>query len=274
MKGFGKIGSILLLAISPLLGTEEYVVGSVFGQMGNCLFQVATASALAWDHGAEAYFPILAHTPTYCQHVFSRCKLFPPSEEISSEWHEPEYRYHPILYQPKIKVYGYFQSQKYFAHHREKLLALLAPTHRDLHYIQKKYDWLLESPHTVGVQIRFYGDDGQLFVQYGREYLQQAMAQFPPSSLFIVSSNNLTFAKENISGPNVLFLEEEPFYIDFYLLSLCKNIIITNSTFGWWAAWLNQNPEKKVICPAIWFKGYDTQDLCPEEWIKIAMEVP
>jgi hypothetical protein len=54
---------------------------------------------------------------------------------------------------------------------------------------------------------------------------------------------------------------------------MCKNNIIANSTFSWWAAWINTNESKKIICPKKWFgpkNSYlDTKDLYCEGWIVI-----
>ena len=55
------------------------------------------------------------------------------------------------------------------------------------------------------------------------------------------------------------------------LMSSCRHAIIANSSFSWWAAWLNTHPEKIIIAPKHWFKtkDLDTTTLLPEEWIKI-----
>ena len=58
---------------------------------------------------------------------------------------------------------------------------------------------------------------------------------------------------------------------DMLLMSACAHNIIANSSFSWWAAWLNPNPVKKIIAPKKWFNqiDLDVQTLLPAEWIKL-----
>jgi hypothetical protein len=55
-------------------------------------------------------------------------------------------------------------------------------------------------------------------------------------------------------------------------MSMCRENVIANSTFSWWGAWLNNNKNKKVFAPKIWFGAHSkhiTDDLIPKEWKKI-----
>ncbi len=103
------------------------------------------------------------------------------------------------------------------------------------------------------------------------KYLSQKIDDL---KLFIFSDepgwvkNNLRFNQETYYIENNTV---DNSYEDFRLMSFCKHNIIANSSFSWWAAWLNDNPDKIIIAPIRWFnvKDIDTSDLIPEEWIKM-----
>ncbi|EKE07730.1 MAG: hypothetical protein ACD_17C00542G0001 [uncultured bacterium] len=255
---------------------RPYIIGSILGGLGNQLFEVATTCALAWDHGAEPYFPdyipLLPHSQSL-HHVLFRCALYPPTNEITYEWSTPVYGYQPIPFVNGMKLSGYSQNEKYFAHYRDRLIAFFLPKESDLQYIKNKYGKLLDHPESVCVHIRYYfaeKPDEPAFRQYDEEYYEKAMNLFSNEALFLVVSDNMEFAKKIIStkGRHVFFIEQEPHYIDFYLQTLCKHNIIGNSTFSWWGAWLNQNQRQIVVRPAKWIDGYP--DIGgPSSWIRL-----
>ena len=103
-------------------------------------------------------------------------------------------------------------------------------------------------------------------------YYKKAMATFDSGSVFLIISDDITWCKKHFRGENFFFVDDEPPIVDLYLQSLCTHNIISNSSFGWWGAWLNPNPEKKIVCPTPWFAPSgmkrDTRDLCPAIWKK------
>lgn len=60
-------------------------------------------------------------------------------------------------------------------------------------------------------------------------------------------------------------------YEEMYMMSQCKHNIIANSSFSWWGAWLNQNPQKIIIAPKKWYNDESkvNHDLIPANWIKL-----
>lgn len=285
MKSLALSLSLCILSFSSAFAEKRpYITGAVLGGLGNQMFEIATTCALAWDNEAEPYFPDLIPFIPYINnpnhvfaqglhHILFRCALYPPDNTITYEWRTPAYGYEPIPFVNGMRLSGYSQNEKYFAHHKDRLIQLFAPKDSDLEYIKKKYMHLLEHPYSVCIHIRYYfaeKPDDPAFRQYDEEYYEKAMNFFPDNALFVVISDNINFAKKIISTEkrNVIFIENEPYYIDFFLQTLCKHNIIGNSTFSWWGAWLNQNPQKIVIRPEKWMDGY--LDIGgPSSWIKI-----
>lgn len=74
-------------------------------------------------------------------------------------------------------------------------------------------------------------------------------------------SNSCYFVEENSTSNN---------HFDMMLMSKCNHNIIANSSFSWWAAWLNNNSNKIVIAPKQWFnEDISDQDLIPKTWIRL-----
>jgi len=113
----------------------------------------------------------------------------------------------------------------------------------------------------------------------GIEYFHQAVALIAKrvsNPHWFVFSDDLEWCMNNLPlkhAPTFVPYEcaGEKSQFHLRLMTMCRHFIISNSTFAWWAAWLNTNPEKMVVAPKRWFADshLDTKDLIPETWIRI-----
>lgn len=114
-----------------------------------------------------------------------------------------------------------------------------------------------------------------------RQYLEKAITHLPDTENldFFIFSDDPGKAKNGIAHLEnsnhkfhfVISNEKQDSWKDMALMSNCMHHIIANSTFSWWAAWLNPNPNKIVISPKDWFTNdfLNDNDIVPDEWIKI-----
>lgn len=259
---------------------KPFVIGHLMGQFGNQMFQIGTAMSLALDHGAVACFPDLVterdfNIPLNYQKVFYNVNVEMPSEDVDFNYLEKQYTYSPIPYRPNMSIRGWFQSEKYFRHHRQEIMELFAPPPEIKEYLYEKYASVILNPRTVSIHFRSYDiedPEQKVYLKCDKDYYLHAIESFPEDSLFVVFSNDMNWCKVNFADldRDFIFIEDEAYYYDLYLMSMCKDNIIANSSFSWWGAYLNTNPSKRVIAPAKWFNpayGADTRDLIPEEWI-------
>ncbi len=89
---------------------------------------------------------------------------------------------------------------------------------------------------------------------------------------FFLFSDDPEWVKENYKGEDFHVVSAnrgENAWIDMFLMSQCKHNINANSTFSWWAAWLNSNPSKIVLVPERFNNLNKPYDIYPEEWIKL-----
>lgn len=280
---FGFIfNSYFVLQSEEICDKKGYVIGTLQGQLGNQLFQIAATISLALDHDAIAIFPDLLTeekggiTQNY-RTLFYRLNATNPIEKINYEYSEPYYNYCPITYHPNMKLTGFFQSEKYFKHHKNEILQIFEPSSEINQYLETRYDEIINHPKTVSLHIRTYKDAAPGFHHFvGWNYVHKALKVFDRDFLVVVFSDDIEFARKNlkpfVTDKQMVFVDEAYFHA-IYLMSKCKNNIIANSSFSWWGAYLNKNPEKIVICPSPkrWvgpkLSHLNTKDLIPSEWV-------
>ncbi len=258
------------------------------GRLGNQLFQIAAALSLAIDHNAEAVFPdyLLRNQydiPINREMIFPHLNFEQPRAGVEYQYVENrDFKYSPIPYRPNMRILGYFQSEKFFKHNKDKILPYFEPSDKITSYLQSKYDDLLCHPCTVAIHLRGYLQESpnlkEMFPFIGQDYVEQAASLFPEHALFVIFTDQIEWAKHELkdfSRPHV-FIENEMHYHDFFLMSFLKHQIICNSSFGWWAAYLNKNPDKIVVAPFPWFHPnhhLSSEHIIPDEWIKIHVDV-
>jgi Glycosyl transferase family 11 len=104
------------------------------------------------------------------------------------------------------------------------------------------------------------------------KYYEDAIDIIGDYEYLLVFSDDIKWCRENLKFNNMIFMETLTDIEDMWIMSLCKNNIIVNSSFSWWGAWLNKNKNKKVIAPSNWFgprANINSSDIIPEKWIKI-----
>lgn len=256
------------------------------GRLGNQYFMIAAAVSLALDHEAEAVFPWLDSVTTWGvpinrEKIFHRCiSRNIPKTAIKYKYVSKKIGYAPITYKPNMEMTGYFQSEKYFRHHKQEILELFAPSQEILDNLTTNYIDIINHPNSVSVHLRNYlPEDPTLRYCYTlpRSYYKQAIAMFPEDTLFVVSSNDILWAKDYLKGiqANFYFIENEKYYNEIYLMGLCKHHIIANSSFSWWASYMNRNENKVIIAPNKWFVNPNSlpiDDIIPPEWIVIDVD--
>ena len=94
---------------------------------------------------------------------------------------------------------------------------------------------------------------------------------------FFVFSDDIDYCRKtlpNVYDTDYTFIEDQTPPQDMALMTLCKHVITAPSTFSWWGAWLNNNPNKIIIAPSLnlWYPDYneERQHLLPSSWIKIS----
>lgn len=254
------------------------------GRLGNQMFQYAALKAQSLRIGIDCYLP--DHTNLKSDGCFDytnnrwipyKLDLFDCFKITSPLLNQTEnnlykelnfsYEFHILDVIDNTAIEGYFQSYKYFEDYDEEIRREF--TFKD-EILEKCTKIIANYSNTVAIHIR-RGDQvahpGMWNVTL--EYIQEALNQFTDDEYtFLVFSDDINWCKQ-VFPEGVIFMEGNGQYEDMCLMTLCNHNIISNSTFSWWAAYLNCNINKKIVAPKNWFtdKSIKTSDLYPPNWI-------
>lgn len=206
------------------------------------------------------------------------------SREITI-YNEPHFHNDPTFFdlESPVAIKGYFNSVFYFQQIKEMIFEdfrFSDPTNNPSFAELKNK--LLEMD-TIAVHIR-RGDylNPTITAFHGlctEEYYIQAIDLIigaHPNATICFFSDDPQWVRETFSEKyeKCLYIEGntgKDSWVDMYLMSLCKNHVIANSTFSWWGAWLSKNDDKIVVAPKQWFneKSINTKDIVPNSWIRL-----
>lgn len=186
------------------------------------------------------------------------------------------YKEELLLVDENVYFKGWFQNELYFSEYEEVLRREFIPKKKIR--ISLEIRQILEQMETVSVHIR-RGDYKRNRCMLPLAYYEQAidlMKHQLNSPYFIIFSDEPEWVKSNLklNGGYKIICKNDGFkdYEEMLLMSRCKHNIIANSTFSWWAAWLNQNKNKIVIGPQIWFPEFTKNrgiNIMPDAWLKL-----
>lgn len=249
---------------------------NLMGGLGNQIFQAAHALAQGMKYNREVVFVPHSWTPmqgrqtsNYVNNVFRNIKFVDNIDGFEKVVEGP-WEYIDVFPKDHNTVFdGYFQSSKNFLGYDEEIKKIFSPTEEFINEMVEKYPQLKQED-TLSIHIR-RGDcfmNPDIHPIANEKYVERALNEIGNYSHVFVFSDDKDWVKQNLVFENVTYVEDED-YREMWLMSMCKNHIIVNSTFSWWGSFLNTNPNKKIIAPSIWFGPRGPQnykDIYEKNW--------
>jgi hypothetical protein len=255
-------------------------IGS-WGQFGNQLFQISAVLGYAATHGCRPILPVWRCEVSgrrYDQE-FPLLKRYYGKCSGALYW-EPSFAYTALPFIFNVDLRGYFQSEKYFVHIRDQLETLF----REPLAIRAQLDGYCAKfglSDFDAVHIRCFScaqrDKGPLDM-LPDVYFSSALDEIAGSGALVVATDNKKrtqdFIKRYVAARRVHVLDFDDHLLDFFMLARANRIVISNSSFSWWAAYLGRR-KQKIIAPQryYWFGSkdrrdpfWDTRDLYPDQF--------
>lgn len=248
------------------------------GGLGNQMFQIAKAYTEGVKNNINVVFRPTSFIPTegnqpskYLNNIFRNIN-FGRIDEKLLRFYEPSWSFNDseIEYNTSIEHFGYFQSSKNFSGFEKEIKQLFSVTESFKNKIKTLYPKVFEK-NTISIHIRRgdYLKIDEILPIVDKTYVDECLKQIEEKNFIFIFSNDKKWVRENLNYTNSIVVDGLEDYEELWMMSLCNHNIISNSSFSWWSAFLNENENKKVFAPSVWFgpkgeKNY--QDIFEADW--------
>lgn len=255
------------------------------GRLGNQMFQYAALKAAALRLGVQCFLPSHQSIKQDGVYDLTNHKWIPyrlelvdcfevttpiQDNNLPNQYSEKAFTYESSIniIQSNTALEGYFQSYKYFQDFEEDI-------RREFTFkpsiLTKCESIIAQYNNPISIHIR-RGDyvNHPSYWTVTPEYLTAALEEVAqPDATYLIFSDDFDWCKE-VFGDEFVFMQGNNQFEDLCLMSLCDHNVIANSSYSWWGAWLNNNPDKIVVAPSKWFTDNKSlNDLYPNNWIII-----
>uniref|UniRef100_A0A6C0JGB9 Glycosyl transferase family 11 n=1 Tax=viral metagenome TaxID=1070528 RepID=A0A6C0JGB9_9ZZZZ len=281
----------------------------LMGGLGNQLFQIFTTMAYSMQNRIKTVFPysdvltVGIERPTYWNSFLKNLVEFTTANSGNNLSNDDLYQY-PVIREPhhhyfklptqdlvqdNTILFGYYQSHKYFENEKDALFSFIELRKQQIAVKNEFSSYFDNDCHTISMHFRL-GDykekqdyhpimpyeyyENALFnilcFQINRPFLPYRVLYFCESEDNDIVSSHIESLKTKYSAIEFVKVDDKiEDWKQLLLMSCCENNIIANSSFSWWAGYFNQNKDKFVCYPHVWFgpkANNILDDMFPIEW--------
>jgi hypothetical protein len=126
--------------------------------------------------------------------------------------------------------------------------------------------------NVIHVRLGDYLNNPDVHFNLPTSYFYECIEKLNSPYPYVIFTDSIEICKKYFDENKFIFLNELKDYIELFLMSKGENFIISNSSFGWWGAWLCTNNSKRVLAPSKWFGplcSIPSEDIIPDNWEKV-----
>ena len=254
----------------------KYMTVNGAGQLGNQCFRVAAALSHALDNGY--FFAITPVVKNTYPEIFYKFQNIIPIKGGAKTLHlTPHFKGYQEI-KDSTCITGFPNSTKYFEGNVDIIRSFFQPKPLMKKRLKRKFKYIFNAPEKyVGLHLRTFVQKGDFpifthckgyFPAWGTSplYYENAINQFDKDVTFVVFTDYVPAAQEMLSIYDRKFIfTDNSLEEDFYLISMMDNMIIANSSFAVFAAYLNGNSNQKVVAP----KNSKDTEIGNKDWIRL-----